>query len=144
MSSPTPGSPAWYALPNSNTSRVAVNAGRTALNATLNKYAGLTAVIGNAPKLTINRPIATLTTVERRTKTNELELLKKSAAGLMTRYKELKTVRGAEASAKLIQEELLNYRKRIYALQAELGAKGGTRRNIRKLRKTRKNLRRRI
>ena len=114
------------------------------MNAPLNEYVGLPAMIGNAPKLTINRANAPpLTPAEHRMKTNELELLKKSAARLMSTYKQTLAA-GGKAAAEPMLIELLNHKKRIDALRAELKAKGGTRRKIRKLRKTRKNLRRRI
>jgi len=140
MSSPAPGSPAWYALTNVKAASSPAP-GRTAMNAPLNKYLGLPAMMGNTPKLTINRANASpLTPAERRMKTNELDLLKKSAAGLMGVYKQTLTA-GGKAAAEPMRIELLKNKKRIDALIAELGAKGGTRRKIRKLRKTRKNLR---
>lgn len=114
-------------MPSAASLPVPANAGRKAMNAKLNNYSPV---------------VAPLIPEERRMKANELDLLKKSAARLMATYKQTEEVFGKNA-AKPMRIELLKNKKRIDELVAELSAKGGSRRKIHKLRKTRKNMRHR-
>jgi hypothetical protein len=141
---PANGSPAYYAsLPPVNHTR------RNALNRRLEDYGGIR-LMGKAPKFTNNAPVVTgLTPVERRLKTAELEKLKSHTLPLFKIYKELQAMRDklsdeakkAEIATQMepIKAKLIEYRKRMVAIEGELAKAGGTRRKNRKVRKTRKN-----
>lgn len=105
----------------------AANPGRDAMNAKLNNYSPV---------------VAPLIPAKRRMMTNELEGLKKSAAILLDKYKQTLAA-GGKAAAEPMRLELLKNKKRIDELLAELRTKGGSRRKVRKFRKTRKNMRHR-